>query len=459
MAARDGLGTLAQARGLEPVDGELRELTPALITGSRGEVSSRLRGELAPGLRGELIHHRFAEGATSRESTIVLSSIPESVAFVPALVCRDRAAMGRGAPAQLPAERWTETTLESSRFNSRYRLLTLGGQDAGWVRELFSPALIAWLADRAPAGLSFELNDGNFVVALPGHLNTPEQVQELCDAAAELAQRIRTEAEEEELDPDLFDETEKVAAIERAMTLVRFDEPPPTVQAAVQAYKRRARRNPGVILNAAFWTLIVAAVMVGAGMLVAGTLGAIAAAVVALFVVCAVFPLALLVGAARHQWGTASVSRIGLEAWVRGYADSRDLTLRNRRRFHSDFRALPLPGIADHVLEGEIPEAGIRGLFVMLGDASELRSRGTEMAFTATRPLASNALVAELEQPPAATAVKALELPEEWAIEVAGRQVIVWRPVAGNLIRTSEGSDRFRARAGALLGQVVARPA
>lgn len=447
---------LAQARGLERVAGEdLRELTPALITGSRGSVSSRVRGELAPGLRGELLHHRFAEGATRRESTIVLTSVPESVAFVPALVCRDRASLGEAEPAQLPAERWSETELESSAFNGRYRLLTLSGQDAGWVRELFSPALIAWLADRAPAGLSFELNDGNLVVALPGHLDRAEELEALCAAAAELAQRIRAEAAEEELDPDLFDESEKAAAVEQAMALVSFEQPPPTVQAAIAAYKRRALRNPGVLLNAFFWSLLVAAAIIGLGLVFGGAIRAALAAAAAFVAVCVVFPLVLLVGATRHQWGTASVSRVGLEAFVREYARSRKLELRNRRRFHSDYRALALPGIADHVLAGEIPVAEVDGLFVMLGDASELRSRGTEIAFTADRPLASDALVVELEKPPVEEAVEALELPDGYRVEVAGRQLIVWRPVAGNLIRTAEGSDRFRERAGEVVRRLL----
>src|SRR5262249_2571939 len=137
----------AAARGLEvSADGRLRELTPALIQGSRGSVSSLVHGRLADGLDGTLAHHTFADGVRRRESTVVVTAVPEGAAFAPALVCRDRGELGSGIPAQLPAERWHGTVLESTVFNRRYRLLTLAGQDPIYVRELFSPSLIAWLA-------------------------------------------------------------------------------------------------------------------------------------------------------------------------------------------------------------------------------------------------------------------------------------------------------------------------
>src|SRR5262245_25224285 len=111
----------AAERGLEfSAAGEMRELTPALIQGSRGSVSSLARGELAEGLHGALFRHTFADGGRRRESTVVLTSVPEGMAFAPALVCRDRRELGGGLPAQLPAERWRGTELESTVFNQRY---------------------------------------------------------------------------------------------------------------------------------------------------------------------------------------------------------------------------------------------------------------------------------------------------------------------------------------------------
>src|SRR5206468_8934674 len=122
----------------------------------------------------------------------------------------------------------------------RYHLLTLAGQDASWVRELFSPELIAWLTDEAPAGLSFELNEGHLTVAMPGPLASADRVEGLCGAAAELTARIRKEADEEDLNPDLFDESAELAAIESAMAKVTFKRPPLSVREAFNAYRRIA---------------------------------------------------------------------------------------------------------------------------------------------------------------------------------------------------------------------------
>ena len=457
----DAIAAFARAHGLEPVDGDVRELTPMLVTGDRGSMSNAMEGELAPGLRGTLLRHVYAEGRTRRESAVVLTAIPESAAFVPALVCRDRRVMGGGAPAQLPAERWTETKLESEAFNRRYRLLTLAGQDAGWVRELFSPALVSWLIEEAPTDLSFELNQGSLAVGLPaGSDDDPERTGLLVAATSELATRIRAEAEEEEFDPDLFDESEEMAAIERALRVVSFERPPASAQEAVEAYRAVAARKPTVLLNAAFWALVGAAAAGALAWLLAGAfagdLAAILAGVAAAVAVGAgAFPIARLVSSSHYHWGSAAVSRVGEEAFVREYARSRRLELRNRWRFHSDHRRLAMPGFAEHVLAGEVPAAEVPGLFVLFGDVAELRSRGIEMAYASDRPLASNALVVELAQPPAPGVVEGLELGPEDKLAVAGSQLIIWRPIQGNLLRTAAGSDRFRARVGELVRQVV----
>jgi hypothetical protein len=442
-----------EAHRLETVAGDsVRALTPMLVTGSRGSVPAAARGELARGFEGLLCQHLFADGTTRRESTIVATQIAESVAYVPALVCRDRGEIGAAAPAQLPAERWAETKLESEGFDRRYRLLTLAGQDPGWVRELFSPTLIAWLTDAAPPGLSFELNQGNFAVALPGRLDDRQQLERLAAAARELAARVRSEALEEEFDPDLFDESEEIAAIETVLPVIGFREPPASAQDAVAAYRAVAARKPTVLLAAALWALVATVAVAVASWALFGPIGALIAAPSA---AVGAFGVARLLYASRYRWGTASVSRVGLEAFVREYARSREFELRDRWRFHSDHRGLPLPGFADHVLAGEVPGAGVDGLFVMFGDAAELRSEGLEVAMTTDRPLASNAIVVDLERPATPGAVAGLELPPKYSVELSGSRLIVWRPITGNLMRTAVGSDRFRARAGGVVARAI----
>ena len=437
----EGIRAFAAARGLEVRDeAEVRELTPGLVG---GEARALVEGELAAGLAGRLFVH-----SGRRESTVVLTHVPESEAYVPALVCRDRESGGGKRPAELPAERWQPVELESVEFNRRYRLLILSGQDPGWVRELFSPGLIGWLAGEAPRGLGFEINEGNLVVALPGDLADAAAVERLCAAAAELAGRIRTEALEEEADPDLFDESEELAAVERALPLVSWARPPASVADSVAAYRAVAARKPSVLWTAMLWAGAAFVVAAGLMTLIAGALIGLAAGLV---VAVAVFGVARLSASAHYSWGTASVSRVGLEAFVREYARSRKLELRNRWRFHSEHRRLPLPGFADHVLAGEVPGTNLDGLLVLLGDAAEMRSRGVEIAYIVDRPLASDALVVALDPPPAPEAVAALELPDGYSVEVAGAELCVWRPVTGNLLRTAAGCDEFRERAAAVV--------
>ena len=454
VSAVGAIERFAATHGLEfQPEGELRELTPALITGSRGSNRSLATGALAATLEGTLCEHVFADKTSRHESTIVLTSVSESRAYAPALVCRDRGSLGGANPAQLPAERWQQVELESTSFNRRYHLLTLAGQDPGWIRELFSPELIAWLTDEAPGGLSFELNEGNLVVAMPGPPPDESAVENLVEAAADLRARIHAEALEEESDPDLFDESAEVAAVVRTIDEVKWTTPPTSVGAAVERYAEAAKWKPRVVINATFVGAILGALGLGLVSLLGGVLlGLVAGIVIGVMG----FTLGQWWGSYRYRWGDVSIQRVALEAWVRGYAQSHKLELVDRWRWHSDHRALPLPGFADHVLAGPIaPDSPVEGWFAMLGDAAEMRSTGQEIAYVSDRPLASSALVVRLEKPPTDEAVKALKLPENYSIEHVGNEVCVWLPIQGNLIRTSKGSDSFRRKAAAVVAVLI----
>jgi hypothetical protein len=431
---------------MDAATSSFRELTPALIRGRHGSAVQLAEGEFVPGLAGTLIHHVFDDGGARRESTAVITAVPQGVAFAPVLVCRDRAELGGAAPAQLPAERWQRTELESVAFNRRYRLLTLAGQDPIYVREIFSPSLIAWLAHDVPSGFSFELNERHLVVTLPAHLSVGPDTERLCALAAELAERLREEAEEELEGSNLFDESEKLAAIEENLDRVRFERPPASAAGAVEAFREAAAWRPTVLARGAFWGLV--------GFAVAGVPVAFFNPFVAILTGLAGgalgFWLGRILAAADYSWGQASVRRLGLEAFVRGYADSHAMRLEDRWRFHSRHRDLPLPGVASHVLA---PRAGKGGLFVILGDAAELRSKGVEVAWTSAQPMAATALVVEL--PPAELArLRELAPPADLQVETAAATAVVWRPIPGNLALTTRGCDEFLAAATALIAQV-----
>ena len=385
---------------------------------------------------------------------MVVTSVPEIVAFARALVCRDRSSTGDADLAQLPAERWQRAEFESVEFHERYRLFTLAGEDTTFLYELFSPALISWLCSEVPPGFGFELNDGNLAAFVPGHVQDPGELERLCSMAASLAERIRREAIEELPGSQLFREEEVRRDLDRGISTVTWERPPASVSEAVYAYREVAARRPRVLGVALLWGVAAAAAGGGLAALVAGPIAVIVAAGFAFGVA---FYLARLVASIRYRFGRVRMQRVAMEAFIREYARARGLELEDRWAFHSEMRGFPLPGIADHVLAGRLPGTELDGRFVMFGAAPEMRSEGQEIAFTADRPLAASGLLVRMSAEPGDDAVAAAGLPEHYELEARGREVMVWRPIQGNLIRTAEGSDNFCRKAGEVV-QRLGRP-
>ena len=94
-----------------------------------------------------------------------------------------------------------------------------------------------------------------------------------------------------------------------------------------------------------------------------------------LILAVAVFPIARLVSSARYRWGTASVDRVGYEAWVREYArerrcQERQVGQRRRalRRFQVQVRTQRLEfGDVDFLDIGKMRN-GARSIRHALGD-------------------------------------------------------------------------------------------
>ncbi len=234
---------------------------------------------------------------------------------------------------------------------------------------------------------------------------------------------------------------------------MNWDEPPASVGAAIEAYREVAERRPWVLLVASAWALLAAAVGGAGAMLVFGPLAGVGAGIIAFLSVLA---LARLVASTRYRFGSVLVQRVGEEAFVREYARSRGLRLENRWAFHSEMRSFPMPGVADHVLAGRLPGTGVEGRFVMFADAAEMRSRGQELALTTDRPLAANAILVRLrDELSEATAEAVAALPDHYRMEISGRDLLVWRPIQGSLIRTAEGSDNFCAKANGVATRIA----
>jgi hypothetical protein len=446
-----GLIAFARERGLSHSPGEaIRAVTPALQgAGSRqGQVVS---GALAPGLNGQLFH--LAAGDRTGDATGILTTVAETRAYVTAIACQDRALAGRRAPVKYSAERWEEVRLESSAFAERYRLLVIAGQDAGWTRELFSPASIAWLTDHAPAGFSFELNEGHLCILVPGRIQDAVGLAALCEAAAELAARIREEAREEGTDPDLFRAAEASRKLDAAVAEVEWRDPPASVAEAVAAYRSVASRKPRTMAIALVCAGLGMALGAGIGWLVGGAIGLVSGAVAGGGFG---FQVGRLFATQNYLFeGTFAVDWVGINAFNREYARSRGLARQNKFAFHHENRDLPVPGFADSVQAGPVPGTNHNGLFVMLADSPELRASGRHTMGAADaqgRSLSYDVLIVELTRPSTHERIGDLELPPEFHVDAyGGNKVVVWRPIAGNMTRTSAGCDEFRGTAGRLI--------
>ena len=447
----EGLIAYASERGLSYSAGEaIRPVTQALEGAGRrpGDVVS---GELAPGLTGQLFH--LPAGARKGEATGILTTASETRAYATTIACQDRALAGRRAPVKYSTERWEEVRLESSAFAERYRLLVIAGQDAGWTRELFSPALIAWLTDRAPVGLSFELNEGHLCILLPGRIQDTGELAALCEAAAELAARIREEAREEGTDPDLFRAAEATRKMDHAVAEVEWRDPPGSVAEAIAAYRRVASGKPRTMAVALVCAGLAMALGGVAGWLVGGPIGLVSGAVAG---GAFGFQVGRFFATQSYLFeGAFAVDWVGINAFNREYARSRGLARQKKFAFHHENRDLPVPGFADSVQAGPVPETNHNGLFVMLADSPELRASGRHTMGAADaqgRSLSYDALVVELTRPPTPERFGELKLPPDFRVDAyGGNKVVVWRPIAGNMTRTSAGCDEFRGAAGGLI--------
>jgi hypothetical protein len=93
------------------------------------------------------------------------------------------------------APQFEQVELESVRFNEIYDLRRANDQDESAVRELFSPSLVAWLAEH-PLQPGFECKAGTLVVYIHGHADSVGGITMLHEATREIARRLAHQLEE-----------------------------------------------------------------------------------------------------------------------------------------------------------------------------------------------------------------------------------------------------------------------
>ncbi len=236
----------------------LPKATQLMRHGFLQEVRSLASGTLPGGLANSwLAQVDYAyEGRSEIERscfTLVLTEAEASAGFAVRVLCHDRGLSKRDR-ANPDSDREVvklddrAVRLESDRFLERYAVSTDHDQDQLAVWQLFSPSLIDWLTNEAPAGFSFELQDGALSCFVPGYTAEEGELDALCAAAARIFARViqidggggEARAPQEGGREDLVD---------RQLAAHPFAAPPQSTKAAAKAFRR------GLTLGDQAWAL------------------------------------------------------------------------------------------------------------------------------------------------------------------------------------------------------------
>ena len=186
----------AAERGLESVPAlGLGALTPLLVESKHCQVEPAARGRLGGEVDGVVGHLAYTRNKTFRFN-VALAEVPGSTAFVPRLFCVRRGRSTRDDEFYGFEARYSKLWTESTALNERYTISTSPYQDPNWMRQLFSPALVDYLASKPPADFSFELAYGALLGSVEADDPGADGLAALCEATAHVAARIARECGE-----------------------------------------------------------------------------------------------------------------------------------------------------------------------------------------------------------------------------------------------------------------------
>ena len=206
-AKEDFLRAYAEARGLAREGrGPLPPATPLLRRGDDHYATERMRGALPGGETGTLAHYTYEE--ESRDSkgnkqttyyhfTVVICEIPECAVRVGELYCQRRFGFRFLDGFEDAFRTKQRVEFESEHMDRRFETFADDDADPNWLRQLFEPSFIVYLAESAPESLAFELVAGLLCVNVKGHSDSSAELDALCEAAATVVRRLREESAEQ----------------------------------------------------------------------------------------------------------------------------------------------------------------------------------------------------------------------------------------------------------------------
>ena len=397
---RDAMAAFAAARGLEfeDVGATLPTSTPLLAEGlgvgthrasivrevtdnslttidgftKRPERSTTnvCRGELPGGLLGQVCHHTRLIAGYRDEGDGGYTAVPATVVFA-VLPSGSRALVDLQArPYDGPTMKVLGGSIDLSDGDAVIPHPTASAEANGW-RFIVEPAdddavvraiaaQVGPYAAAAPPKTRIELRDGALCVAARGVITDAGALEGLCRLAAAVADAVaRVVAGYAPLDParglPAPRDSPRARWLDQGVRTIDWPAPPPSVPAAVAAYadtvRAQARRQGGRIRRIA---LVAGGILLGLWVLIdLAVLALFGSPPVVLWIATIVSALILLpglFGGARSVGADVIASHIGsrarpwgVEAFARGYAAARRMSLEDIDEFRQRFDS-PLPG-------------------------------------------------------------------------------------------------------------------
>jgi hypothetical protein len=141
--------------------------------------------------------NRGNRNKTFRPFTLGVVEVPECADHMPELYCQRKGGLRSLEKFEDLFRRSKErVTLESEALAGRYETFCRKGQDAVWLRRMFSPAFIVWLTESAPDKFAFELVDGTLVAYVRGHQEDTAGLEAVAAATGQVVTRRREKSGE-----------------------------------------------------------------------------------------------------------------------------------------------------------------------------------------------------------------------------------------------------------------------
>jgi hypothetical protein len=190
--------SFAKAHGLAALEAiSAGPLTPLLVESKHCQIEPGARGRLPGDLDGVVGHLAYQRNKKFR-FTVALTELPGSTLFAPRVFCVRRGRSTRDDEFYGFEARHSKLWTESIALNERYTVSTSPFQDQNWLRQLFSPAFVDWLASVPPDDFSFELCYGALLGSIEEDEPDAAGIEALSRATAHVAERIRAECAEAE---------------------------------------------------------------------------------------------------------------------------------------------------------------------------------------------------------------------------------------------------------------------